>query len=166
LSDTLAGLHHAHELKDFDGSPLYVVHRDVTPQNVFVTYDGSIKVVDFGIAKAQDSSSNTVTGEIKGKVTYMSPEQVRGEPLDRRADIFAVGVMLWEVLAGAGCGKTCPTSPSSARSCTGACPSIRAAAPHAPEELVRIIDRALDPDREGRYPSALAMGSGSSMSSR
>ncbi len=157
LSDTLAGLHHAHELKDFDGSPLYVVHRDVTPQNVFVTYDGSIKVVDFGIAKAQDSSSNTVTGEIKGKVTYMSPEQVRGEPLDRRADIFAVGVMLWEVLAGRRMWKDLPDVTVVSEIMYGRVPSIRAAAPHAPEELVRIIDRALDPDREGRYPSALAM---------
>lgn len=157
LMDTLAGLHHAHELKDFDGSPLYVVHRDVTPQNVFVTYDGSIKVVDFGIAKAQDSSARTATGEIKGKVTYMSPEQVRGEPLDRRADIFAVGVMLWEVVAGRRMWREIPDMTVIHELLHARVPAIRAAAPNAPPELARIIERALDPDREGRYPSALAM---------
>src|SRR5215468_3006277 len=92
LADVLAGLHHAHELCDFDGTPLGVVHRDATPQNVFVTYDGLIKVVDFGIAKAVDSSAETRTGVVKGKVTYMAPEQAKGDRVDRRADIFAVGV--------------------------------------------------------------------------
>src|SRR5580698_5191926 len=100
LTDTLAGLHHAHELCDFDGTALGVVHRDATPQNVFVTYDGQVKVVDFGIAKAIDSSSETRTGTVKGKVTYMAPEQAKGERVDCRADIFAVGVMLWEGIAG------------------------------------------------------------------
>ncbi|HTJ85210.1 MAG TPA: serine/threonine-protein kinase [Polyangiaceae bacterium] len=157
LMDTLAGLHHAHELKDFDGTPLHVVHRDATPQNVFVTYDGSIKVVDFGIAKAQDSSSRTVTGEIKGKVTYMSPEQVRGEPLDRRADIFAVGVMLWEAVAGRRMWRDLPDVTVVHELLQVRIPSIRAVVPHVPAELARIIDRALAPDREDRYPSALAM---------
>ncbi len=157
LIDTLAGLHHAHELKDFDGSPLHVVHRDVTPQNVFVTYDGSTKVVDFGIAKAQDSSSRTVTGEIKGKVTYMSPEQVRGEPLDRRSDLFAIGIMLWEAVAGRRMWREIPDIAVVSELLQGRLPSIREVAPHAPPELVRIIERALSPDREQRYPSALAM---------
>src|SRR6478609_2122263 len=93
LADMLAGLHHAHELSDWDETPLGVVHRDVTPQNVFVTYDGRVKVVDFGIAKVRGASSETRAGVVKGKVAYMAPEQARGEPVDRRTDIFAAGVM-------------------------------------------------------------------------
>jgi serine/threonine-protein kinase len=101
LADVLAGLHAAHELTDYDGQPLGVVHRDVSPHNVLVSYGGQVKVVDFGIAKALDSSSQTSTGVIKGKVSYMAPEQAAGDrALDRRADVFAVGIMLWEALTG------------------------------------------------------------------
>jgi serine/threonine-protein kinase len=100
ISDVLSGLHHAHELTDYDGTPLKVVHRDVTPHNVFITYDGQTKVVDFGIAKAVGRASETKHGIIKGKVPYMAPEQAAGMVVDRRADIFSVGVMLWEVAAG------------------------------------------------------------------
>jgi len=100
LADTLAGLHYAHDLTDYDGTPLEVVHRDVTPHNIFITYEGQVKVVDFGIAKAMNSSSETKTGVLKGKVAYMAPEQARGEKVDRRADVFSVGVMLWEAAVG------------------------------------------------------------------
>jgi serine/threonine-protein kinase len=96
----LEGLHHAHELRDFDGTPLNLVHRDVSPHNVFVTYEGHVKVLDFGIAKAVGRSAETRPGVLKGKVAYMSPEQMAGEKVDRRADIFSVGVMLWEATAG------------------------------------------------------------------
>jgi eukaryotic-like serine/threonine-protein kinase len=100
LLDALAGLHSAHELCDFDGTPLDVVHRDVTPQNVFVTYDGQVKVLDFGIAKAAGRASETKQGLIKGKLRYMAPEQLTGGVVDRRADVFSVGVMLWEAAVG------------------------------------------------------------------
>src|SRR3954471_3703105 len=100
LADVLAGLHYAHELVDYDGSPLAIVHRDVTPSNVFITYDGQVKLVDFGIAKVLDSLNNTQVGVMKGKVRYMAPEQISGGPLDRRADVYSVGVMLWEILSG------------------------------------------------------------------
>ncbi len=98
LADALGGLHYAHELADFDGTPLNVVHRDMSPHNVFVTYDGQVKVVDFGIAKAGLGRGSTKNGIFKGKVTYASPEQVLALPLDRRSDLFSVGVMLWEAL--------------------------------------------------------------------
>ena len=100
ISDALAGLHYAHELKDYDGTPLKVIHRDVSPQNLFITYDGRVKLVDFGIAKAALNSSQTETGVLKGKIAYMAPEQAMGHEIDRRADVFPMGVVLWELLAG------------------------------------------------------------------
>jgi eukaryotic-like serine/threonine-protein kinase len=96
VADTAAGLHAAHEIQGPDGKPLGVVHRDVSPQNILVSYDGNIKVVDFGIAYAAERVTSTATGTMKGKAAYMSPEQVMGETVDRRADIFALGIVLWE----------------------------------------------------------------------
>src|SRR5258706_425277 len=83
---------HAHEVRQLSGREMSLVHRDVSPSNVFVTYDGQIKVLDFGIAKAQGSSIDTDTGVIKGKAAYMAPEQMLGEPIDLRADLYSVGV--------------------------------------------------------------------------
>ena len=100
LNEALAGLDHAHNLSDYDGTPIRLVHRDVSPQNVFVTYDGHVKILDFGIAKAAANAAHTELGQLKGKIRYMAPEQMEGAAtLDRRADVFAVGVMLWEALA-------------------------------------------------------------------
>ncbi|MEO7327337.1 MAG: serine/threonine-protein kinase, partial [Minicystis sp.] len=100
LSQTAAGLHYAHELKGFDGAPLGLVHRDVSPHNVFVTYDGRVLLVDFGIAKAADSAGLTRAGVFKGKLGYAAPEQLEGKGnIDRRADVFALGAMLWEAIA-------------------------------------------------------------------
>jgi serine/threonine protein kinase len=99
LIDALAGLHYAHELTDYAGNPLGVVHRDVSPHNVFVTYDGLVKLMDFGVAKTAAAAHRTRPGALKGKLVYMAPEHFRSEPVDRRADVFAVGVMLWELLA-------------------------------------------------------------------
>src|SRR5262245_6719974 len=84
----LAGLEYAHHLTDFDGTPLSIVHRDVSPQNVFVTFDGQVRLLDFGIAKAAGAMHETVAGVLKGKVSYMAPEQARGQKVDARADVF------------------------------------------------------------------------------
>jgi serine/threonine-protein kinase len=155
--DTLVGLHHAHELRDFDGTPLFVVHRDATPHNVFVTYDGSIKVVDFGIAKALDSAAQTRTGVVKGKVTFMSPEQVRGEPLDRRTDVFAAGVMLWEALAGRRMWDELPELSVVHELMYDRVPALVAFAPATPPALLRVVARATAARRDDRYATALEM---------
>jgi hypothetical protein len=95
-----AGLHYAHEKRDQRGKPLHIVHRDVTPQNVIVTWDGAVKLLDFGIAKAANRLNETRSGSFKGKVPWMSPEQCRGDALDRRSDIFSLGIMLHEMSVG------------------------------------------------------------------
>jgi serine/threonine protein kinase len=95
-----AGLHHAHEACGSDGMPLGIVHRDVSPSNVLIAYDGSVKLVDFGIAKMTTRAQATRVGTLKGKISYMSPEQCRGEPLDRRSDVFAIGILLYEMTTG------------------------------------------------------------------
>src|SRR5262249_4066218 len=100
MTRVLAGLEDAHTLTNFEGAPMGVVHRDVSPQNVFITYDGQVKLVDFGVAKSLAASHHTRPGAIKGKLAYMAPEQLRPGNTDRRADLFSVGVMLWEILAG------------------------------------------------------------------
>jgi serine/threonine-protein kinase len=100
VSQAAGGLHYAHELPGADGRPLGLVHRDVSPDNLLVHRNGTVKIVDFGIAKAAGSTSNTSTGTLKGKVAYMAPEQLRGEAVDRRADVFSLGVVLYELLAG------------------------------------------------------------------
>ncbi len=94
------GLHAAHETKDGDGQLLGVVHRDVTPQNVLIAYRGHVKLIDFGVAKARGRAQQTTGGSLKGKIGYMSPEQAFGESVDRRTDVYALGVVLWEMLTG------------------------------------------------------------------
>lgn len=101
VMNACAGLHAAHELRDAKGQLIGLVHRDVSPQNILVTYDGVSKVVDFGVAKATAMGGGaTVAGQLKGKVSYMAPEQVRGEPIDRRVDVFAMGIVLYALTSG------------------------------------------------------------------
>ena len=100
LCDVLSGLHAAHEATDESGGPLGIVHRDVSPQNIMIGVDGVARVLDFGIAKAAGRMQETQTGQLKGKIGYMAPEQLLGKPLDRRVDVFAAGICLWEALAG------------------------------------------------------------------
>lgn len=100
VANAAAGLHHAHQLMDASGHPLGLVHRDVSPQNIMVSFEGSVKVIDFGIARALGRLGDTTSGSLKGKLGYMAPEQARGEPVDARADLFSLGVVLWECVAG------------------------------------------------------------------
>ena len=157
IAETLHGLHYAHELKDLSGAPLHIVHRDVSPHNVFVTYDGQVKVVDFGIAKAVDSSLETRTGEIKGKVAYMPPEQAMMKKVDRRADVFAVGVMLWEALAHRRIWQGMNEMAIMHALVTGAIPPLASVRPDVDPELAAIAERALAPDPEGRFATAEEM---------
>ncbi|MEA2696845.1 MAG: eukaryotic-like serine/threonine-protein kinase, partial [Myxococcales bacterium] len=93
IAAAAAGLHYAHERRGADGQPLQIVHRDVSPSNVLVTYDGAVKVADFGIAKWTSQRTQTQAGALKGKFAYMSPEQCRSQPVDRRSDVFALGTL-------------------------------------------------------------------------
>jgi eukaryotic-like serine/threonine-protein kinase len=100
MADACKALNYAHFLRGSDGKPLEIVHRDISPQNVLVTYEGEVKVVDFGIAKAASKSQHTKTGMLKGKFSYMSPEQCLGNPVDKRSDVFALGIVLYELCTG------------------------------------------------------------------
>ncbi|GEM_PF-3219410 len=154
ISNVLSGLEYAHKLCDFDGSELCLVHRDVSPDNVFVTYDGHVKLVDFGVAKTRMSTSVTTAGHFKGKLAYMPPEQAYNHGVDHRADLFAVGVMLWEAIQGARMWENVPDVTVLHLLGTGAIPKLAEVCPGAPIELVQICGRALAPNKDSRYASA------------
>jgi len=153
ISEVLSGLHHAHELRNFDGSALNIVHRDVSPHNVFVTYDGAAKILDFGIARMATAVSETATGEVKSKLTYMAPEQLLGEELDRRADIFAVGSILWEAAVGKRLWENVSEATLMHRLASGDIPRPSQHVPVDPT-LERIIVKATAPHRSERYRTA------------
>jgi len=154
MSEALRGLHYAHEIKDFDGTPLGVVHRDVSPHNVIVTYSGEVKVVDFGIAKALNSSTETQTGVIKGKVAYMAPEQAMADKVDRRADVFSAGVCLWQIAAGVRMFRGQADVVIIQRLMSGDIPAIRDHAPDIDPAFEAIIQKALAPNKDDRYATA------------
>jgi serine/threonine-protein kinase len=168
LADALTGLHYAHELRDYDGTPLQVVHRDMSPQNVFVTYDGLVKVVDFGVARAvtsrraqerggtsvRPSAPRSEAPVFVGKIAYSPPEQIRGENVDRRADVFAVGVMLWEALAGRRLMEGQERSEAVRKRALEPAPRIRDVVASVPRVLSDICDRALALDPHDRYSTA------------
>ena len=158
LIDVLAGLHYAHELTDYDGSSLDVVHRDVTPHNIFVTYDGAVKVVDFGIAKAMGRRTETQQGVVKGKIRYMAPEQATGGDVDRRADLFAVGVMLWNAATGSKLWADLDDAGVVRGLVTGEFPaSPRSIFPDVPQAIDAVCRRALASRPEDRYVTAAEM---------
>ena len=157
IMNALEGLHYAHELSAYDGAPLELVHRDVSPQNIFVTYDGQVKVLDFGIAKAASSSTHTATGVVKGKIAYMAPEQTVADAIDRRADIYSVGSMLWAVAAGLKLWKDTPDVQIMRRVINGDVPTPQSVNPGCDNELNRIVMKALALDPGQRYQTALEM---------
>jgi serine/threonine-protein kinase len=158
IASACEGLAFAHDFADpATGEPLGLIHRDISPDNILVSRQGAVKVVDFGIAKAAGQSHKTQNGVIKGKLAYMPPEQVRARPLDRRVDVYALGVVLYELLT-----KHKPFEASVDASIMKAIlqekviPAV-AYRPDLPEELQRILDKALAKDREQRYPDCLAL---------
>lgn len=156
--EVAAGLDHAHRCIDGStGRPLNITHRDMSPQNIMVSFEGEVKIIDFGIAKAETQIEATKAGTLKGKFGYMSPEQADGMPIDLRTDIFSLGIVLWELLAN----DRLFTSSSEAailrkiRECQ--IPSIRKINPSVPPELERIVNKALAKDKSLRYQTAAAL---------
>ena len=158
IADACEGLHAAHELRGRDGEYLNVVHRDISPQNLFVAFDGNTKVVDFGIASASDRLHQTMDGTVKGKFAYMAPEQARGKKVDRRADVFSLGVVLWELLAFQRLFRR-DTPAETLVALMGepiAPPSTLS--PLSPPELDQVVLKALARDPDERYPNARELG--------
>jgi tRNA A-37 threonylcarbamoyl transferase component Bud32 len=149
-----SALHYAHERRGPDGKHLGVVHRDVSPSNIIVSYDGVPKLVDFGIAKAATSSTKTQTGMLKGKIAYMSPEQAKGLPLDRRTDVYALGIILWEMIAGRRLYKCENDMATIQRIINAPAESPRPHRPDCPRGLEQIVMRALALDIDARYQTA------------
>jgi hypothetical protein len=154
VAGVAAGLHAAHEKRGQDGGPLGVVHRDVSPANVLVSFDGCIKIVDFGIAKATSRAPRTSTGTIKGKACYMAPEQCLGQAVDRRTDVFAAGILLYELTTGMRPfdGDSELAVMQAVVSTAAAPPSQRV--PGYPSDLETVVMRALRRLPEERYPTA------------
>jgi serine/threonine protein kinase len=155
MARALDGLHHAHNAMDDEGQKLGVVHRDFSPSNVLIGYDGDVKICDFGIAKAKLNRVQTQTGIIKGKVKYMSPEQAFGDPLDHRSDVFSAGSVLYELCTG--------QAPFKARSeldlifavRDARFPEPRTLNPAIPQVMIDIVTRAMAKERDERFQSAL-----------
>jgi serine/threonine protein kinase len=158
VGEILRALDYAHRCCNADGLSLGIVHRDVSPSNVMVSFEGEIKLCDFGIARAVNSAAEVVPEAIEGKAGYMSPEQARGDPIDARADVFAASIILWELLAGRRLYRP-PADPEQALAL-----ARNADIPPLPdrglpdyERLAAIVARGLAPDRNDRFPTALAL---------
>jgi hypothetical protein len=157
LTQVLAGLQHAHDLRDADGKPLRMVHRDVSPTNVFLTYDGQVKLMDFGIAKFAGMVAKQDGSAATGKLGYGAPEQFVSQPIDPRSDVYSVGVMLWEALAGKRRRISESRSAIVDARIGGQEPRISDVVADIPPVLAEICDKATALDRRDRYQSALEM---------
>jgi serine/threonine protein kinase len=157
VEEVLSALHYSHELTDYDGTPLHVVHRDVSPHNVFVTYDGRVKLVDFGIAKGLDSPLDTRNGIVKGKVAYMSPEQAAGRPVDRRSDVYSAGIMIWEAITGVRLWRGLNEVAIVGQLMGGNVPAPHTIRPDVPPELEAVCLRALSREPADRHQTAEAL---------
>jgi serine/threonine protein kinase len=160
-SGLCAALEFAHRKKDDRGRPMEIVHRDVSPQNILISFEGDVKLTDFGIAKAATKASNTDRGALRGKLLYMSPEQAWGKALDRRSDLFSLGLVLYEMIADekpflAGNDGTEMTILEKVRACQIAAP--RSLNPRIPENLDRLVVKALQKDPDERFQDAAEMG--------
>jgi serine/threonine protein kinase len=155
--DTASGLHYAHDVRGSDGQPLGLVHRDVSPQNILVGYEGAVKVIDFGIAKAAGRLTQTRTGALKGKFAYMSPEQAAGKPIDRRSDIFALGVVFHELVTGKRLFERESETEvlRAVQDCAVGPPSKMS--PEVPAAIDEVVMKALSKNRDARYATAHEM---------
>jgi serine/threonine protein kinase/tetratricopeptide (TPR) repeat protein len=153
IEDAARGLDHAHHARDVHGQLMNVVHRDVSPQNIMVRRDGVVKIVDFGIAKAKNRVSSTVVGTVKGKLQYMSPEQVKGEPVDGRSDEFSLGIVLWEMCTGKRLFKAENELATLNKVLHHAVQRPSTIVSGFPAELEGVLMRMLERERDARYPS-------------
>ncbi|MCC6336296.1 MAG: serine/threonine protein kinase [Myxococcales bacterium] len=155
VAQAATGLHFAHHAADPSGKPMNLVHRDISPSNLFVTYSGQVKVLDFGIAKAESRVTNTTAGVVKGKYQYMSPEQARGDAIDRRADVFSLGVTTYEALTGVRPFARDTDLAILKAVLSGDCQPIRQLRPDLPPEVEAIVRKMMAVDPDARYGSAL-----------
>ncbi|HEX7663741.1 MAG TPA: serine/threonine-protein kinase [Polyangiaceae bacterium] len=154
LADTLSGLHAAHEATDMRGAHIELVHRDVSPQNILVGADGIARLIDFGIAKAAERATHTATGSLKGKYAYMSPEQATGRPIDRRTDVFAAGVVLYEALIGDRLFQADSQLEILKNITEAPIPPPSSRAPDVSPALDAVVLKALERDIDKRYATA------------
>ncbi len=157
VAEAAAGLHYAHEARGRDGAALGLIHRDVSPQNLILAEDGTVKVVDFGLAKATQGGASALTGGIKGKLPYMPPEQLRAHPLDRRVDVFALGAVLWELATGSLLYPGKSEAEIFQQALFLPQPHPDEAARGLPRALVDVLQRAVEREVDKRTPSAAAL---------